>query len=473
MKFVPFVFLPSLVGAALPPGPGPFGNEIIAQPVPGALEFVNPKVCEVNPSHNNSNATNAIQSAIDKCGDLAGGGVVLIESSLVLYTASLWLKSNLTLRVAGKLVGTATGYGNKTDPTNTNATDAPVVYTRRNSEMMWAHAGLVNGGRCVRLKDPLAGWDDCAEWSVLENVVLDGGGTLDANAQGWFLDGQDDFESAWRPMMLDLLWVRGLTIRDLEITRPGYWTVHPTFSDNVRVENNSIITTGSNTDGCDPDSCWNVYIARNTFDNGDDCIAIKAGRDWSGLMVNISTRNVLAEQNYYLKGHGVSIGSETSGWVTNVTIRDSELDGTAKAVRIKSMRGRGGGVADVVYRNLTGVVEDAISLSLNYHEADPTNDTATPEIRDVVVADLDLRVTDDGSGTRALYSSSNYMECLGLNDSIISNIAFANVKVALDASDADDLDASCQYCTGIYDDDTDPSPCFNATSFSSFSTSSS
>jgi polygalacturonase len=65
------------------------------------------------------------------------------------------------------------------------------------------------------------------------------------------------------------------------------------------VLNNSIITTGSNTDGCDPDSSWNVYIARNHFSTGDDCIAIKAGRDWSGRMVNISTRNVLAEENFF------------------------------------------------------------------------------------------------------------------------------------------------------------------------------
>jgi len=52
--------------------------------------------------------------------------------------------------------------------------------------MRWAHAGLLNAGRCRRLKDPLVGWDDCAEWSTLENVAIEGGGLLDANAQGWY-----------------------------------------------------------------------------------------------------------------------------------------------------------------------------------------------------------------------------------------------------------------------------------------------
>jgi polygalacturonase len=55
-------------------------------------------------------------------------------------------------------------------------------------------------------------------------------------------------------MMLDLLWVDGLTIKDMKIRRPGYWTVHPTFSNNVRVTGNSIVTdlvhSGTNTDGC-------------------------------------------------------------------------------------------------------------------------------------------------------------------------------------------------------------------------------
>ena len=53
---------------------------------------------------------------------------------------------------------------------------------------------------------------------------------------------------------------------------------------------------------------------------------------------------MLAEKNFFQKGHGVSIGSETSGWIRNITIRDSKLDGTNLAVRIKTMRGRGGGV---------------------------------------------------------------------------------------------------------------------------------
>jgi len=234
--------------------------------------------------------------------------------------------------------------------------------------------------------------------------------------------------------MLDLLWVDGLAVRDLHIRRPGYWTVHPTFSNNVVVSNNSIITTGSNTDGCDPDSSWNVLIVGNTFSTGDDCIAIKAGRDWSGRMVNISTVNVLATRNYFLKGHGVSIGSETSGWVKNVTISDSRLHGTNLAVRIKTSRGRGGGVEDVLYEGLTGSVISAISLSLNYEKPTPppTNVSATPVIRRIALRNLNLDAEAGRGG---------FLDCQGLEDSKIQGIVFDNVRVTGATSQ------SCNLCS--------------------------
>ena len=273
-----------LAMGALPPGPGPFSQVIMSQPVVGAPRgsthdgWKTGKLCDVSKAPysavDKSNATAVLQQAINDCGNLPGGGTVLVPAPLMLFTASLWLQSNLTFRVEknAALVGTATGSGKTPESIN----DAPLTYTRRGCTMMTAHAGFLNGGRCVKYKDPLVGWDDCAEWTKLSNVVIEGGGTLDANGDDWYLIYSKNHDGSTRPMMLDLLWVDGLTVRDMNVRRPGFWTVHPTFSNNVRVTGNSIITTGSNTDGCDPDSSWNVYIAHNTFSTGDDCIAIKA-----------------------------------------------------------------------------------------------------------------------------------------------------------------------------------------------------
>jgi len=456
-----FCGLCALAFAASPPGPGPFGNVVLAQPVSGAQRaqkidgWKEGKVCEIDEGQNNTNATEALQAAIDDCGDREEGGTVLVRNSLHLWSASLWLRSNLTFRVeeGSSVTSTATGVGKKTDPSNVNCTDAPIVYTRRESIMMDAHAGFLNAGRFL---------SDDGKWTTLENVVVEGGGLLDADGDAWYDKSDPDFVTQMRPMMLDLLWVRGLTIRDVQLRRPGFWTVHPTFCDNVVVANNSIVTYGSNTDGCDPDSCWNVYIAGNDFDNGDDCIAVKAGRDASGREVNISTRNVLAEFNHFKSGHGVSIGSETSGWVLDVVIRNSILDGTNKAVRIKSARGRGGGVRNATYSNLTGSVKYAVSLSLDYEgDLPPTNDSATPEIHDVIVRDLDLVVTESDKAADTFSSSSsepNDLECIGLSDSPITGVTFRNVKVA--AAESSTLDTKCTYCFGTSDDDSDPTPCF-------------
>jgi hypothetical protein len=184
------------------------------------------------------------------------------------------------------------------------------------------------------------------------------------------------------------------------------------------VINNSILTTGSNTDGCDPDSSWNVYIAENDFSTGDDCIAIKAGRDWSGRMVNISTQNVLAERNRFHAGHGVSIGSETSGWVRNVTFRNSTLHGTNWAVRIKSARGRGGGVEDVLYEDFYGVADSGVQLTLNYEKDVPeTNVSATPTLRRITVRNMDVSV------------DSAALDCEGLGESPVAGITFQNVTI--------------------------------------------
>jgi len=431
---------PQVSTGAAPPGKAPFAEIILPQPVPGAARAFSKdgwkkgKLCDVSaPPYSvktGTNATAALQKAIDDCGDSMEGGTVLVPSGYVLTTASLWLKSNLTLRVESG----ATLLGSHL------VGDAPIVYARRNALMTWAHAGFLNGGRCQKLKDPLVGWDDCAEWSKLENVVIEGGGTLDANGDFWYDKKNPPCDSNARPMMLDLMWIDGLTVRDMHIRRPGYWTIHPTFSNNVRVVGNDVLTYGSNTDGCDPDSTWNVYISQNRFSTGDDCIAIKAGRDWSGIMVNISTQNVLAERNYFLKGHGVSIGSETSGWIRNVTIRDSELDGTNLAVRLKTMRGRGGGIQDILYQNLTGKVISGLQLTLNYHDTQPTNWTATPELNGITIKDVHVKASDSS------------LECNGLSDSEIHGITFENVVVTGASKE------SCSYCKIKFDSQTSPKP---------------
>ena len=340
---------------------------------------------------NFTNNTLAIQEAIDACGDRAEGGTVTIGSggTDVFLSNPIWLRSNLTLRIeeGATLQALPAGGDISSDPLAW-----PWVYTRREGTMKFAYSGFVNGARCTKMKSPLVGWDDCEAWGdKLHNVVLEGPGTIDGDGAKWIASDQGNL----RPTLLDLLWIDGLTVRsnlslsdlslslsflvlsipdrtdtrvhsfpfarslvcsrtsftcrvlprsspctrthctqlrNLRLRRPAFWTTMPAFCNNVRMTGMDVVTDGANTDGVDPDSTWNMYIAENTISSGDDCVAIKAGRDWSGRMVNISTRNVLIEANDFRAGHGVSIGSETSGWIQDVVIRDSNMSGTDRCV---------------------------------------------------------------------------------------------------------------------------------------------
>lgn len=413
---------------------------------------------------NMSNGTSVLQRAIDACGDLPNGGTVLVPRGMVVLTGSVWLRSNLTLRVEGTLLGTATG----STASLASVGDAPMVYTRRNSLMVTAHAGLLNGGRCKRMKQPPLGGDDCADWTKLSNVVIEGAGTgtLDGNGDDWYKIFAKRFPERknLRPVLLDLLWVDGLTIRDLRITRPGYWTVKPTFCSNVVVENNTIDTwnehhAGSNTDGVDIDSSWNCWIGLNRFSTGDDCISFKAGRDWSGRLVNISTANVLAERNQIIKGHGITIGSETAAWVRNITVRDSDFGGADLAVRIKTERGRGGGAEDIMYENLHGATQGGIQLTSNYDPGLPaTNLSATPVIRRITLRN----VTAHTNGcTGPLISSTPVcaLSCEGLSDSPIQEVIFDGVRVVAPPGSGGDRQ-HCSMCH-VFGSDSWPSPCTN------------
>src|SRR5262249_16228061 len=144
------------------------------------------------------------------------------------------------------------------------------------------------------------------------------------------------------------------------------WFLNPVLCENVIIRNVHTQGHGPNNDGCDPECSRNILIEGCTFDAGDDCIAIKSGRDNDGRRINVPTENVLIRTWTMLDGHGgVVLGSEITGGIRNVLAEHCEMDSPhlQRALRIKSNSLRGGFVENVLFRNIhVGQVANEVFL---------------------------------------------------------------------------------------------------------------
>ncbi|KAA0158576.1 hypothetical protein FNF27_08279 [Cafeteria roenbergensis] len=385
------------------------GAALVAAGVLVAATATASRVCSVQDFGAKPNTgtaqTAAIQAAIDACsGDTAGEVVLpLLPEGGNWTSGSLFLNSNLVFRIApGAALLGSTSMDNETYPT---------VYTRVAGTMGFAPASLLNGARCQDLSgyDPAKVGDQCKRWNKLSNVVITGAASsqdpserpaLGASPGAGIIDGQG--EGWWqhldfRPTLLGLLWIDGLTLSDLYLTRSPFWTVHPLFSSNVLADGLTVRTSGPNTDGFDPDSCANVTLQRSDLSCGDDVVAIKSGKNEDGRAVGIPTTNVTVRDCAFGLGHGLSIGSETSGNVTDVRIQRVTMTGTQRGVRVKSGKGRGGVVANILYEDmqLQGV-GTPVSISQLYTK--PTSPGPAPEFRSITVRNLTSVDSPAGSG---------------------------------------------------------------------------
>jgi polygalacturonase len=145
--------------------------------------------------------------------------------------------------------------------------------------------------------------------------------------------------------------------------------MHPLLCTNVTIRGVEVISHGPNNDGCDPESCQDVLIENCLFDTGDDCIAIKSGRNADGRRIGVPSENLIIRNCTMRDGHaGVAIGSEISGSCRNVFIEDCEMSSPnlTCALRLKSNAARGGVLENIFMRNVNiGVVKDSV-LQINF-----------------------------------------------------------------------------------------------------------
>eukprot|EP01018_Ginkgo_biloba_P027575 Gb_23151 [translate_table: standard] len=263
----------------------------------------------------------------------------------------------------------------------------------------------------------------------LRDVVITGyNGTIDGQGHGWWRKYRQKQMNHTRGLLVQFMWCSDIEITNITLRNSPFWTLHPYDCTNVIISGLTILAPidAPNTDGIDPDmlrigqssylrkrrkysqltlegggtimpsapflvvySCQNVVIEKCYISVGDDCIAIKSGWDQYGIAygrpsANIIIRNVILHSRV---SAGISIGSEMSGGVSNVTVENILVWQSRRGVRIKTSPGRGGYVQQISYRNLTfDTLRVGIVIKTDYgeHPDEKYDPKALPKVENLI-----------------------------------------------------------------------------------------
>jgi polygalacturonase len=363
-----------------------------------------------------TDCTEAFRKAIDACSQAAGGKVVVPAG--VYLTGAIHLKSNVDLDLAS---GATIRFS--TDPKSY----LPVVFTRyEGTEVMNYSPFIYALGQ--------------------ENIAITGEGTLDGQGSHaiWYswkripdpnkLVAMGDHSVPvehrifgeghhLRPYFIQPIRCKNVLIKGVRIVDSPMWVMTPLYCTNVTIEGVTVDTQGPNTDGCDPDSCTDVLIKDCHFSDGDDCIAIKSGRDVDGRRVNIPSRNIVIQNCVFKDGHGgVTVGSETSGGVENVFAEDCHFDSPNLdiAMRLKTGMTRGGFIRNIYIRNCA-VKSARTGIGMTMRYPGTLDGLATPVIRDI-----DIRNCTFARLSRQPIIIEGFSDSVRITDVTIANCIFPN-----------------------------------------------
>jgi polygalacturonase len=382
-----------------------------------------------------TNCTQAIAKAIEACSQAGGGRVIVPRGNF--FTGAIHLKNNVNLRLDDQATLRFSNDPKHYLPvvfTRWEGTEcmnfSPLIYAFEQSNIAITGAGTLDGGA------------DCDHWWVWtngprscnrkpggpnqrddRNALMAMGDKGTPVAERIFGDGHFLRTQFIQPYRSTNVLIDGVTI----VNSP-MWEIHPVLCRNVIVRGVNISTHGPNNDGCDPESSSDVLIENCTFDTGDDCIAIKSGRNADGRRVNQPCENLIIRDCTMKDGHGgVSIGSEASGNVRNVLVERCRMSSPnlQRALRIKSNTHRGGVIENVVFRDVTvgEVAEAVVEVDFNYEEG--AGGPFTPVVRNVNVGGVKSRSSKHAVYLRGFPSAP--IRDIHLSGCDFENVAQANV----------------------------------------------
>lgn len=273
--------------------------------------------------------TKEIQRAIDLCGK--GDTVYIPEGTFI--TGAICLKSDMTLYLekGARLVGSS------------DVKDFPIMGYPYEGLDQLCYASLIN-----------------TDSAPHENITIAGEGIIDANGKALF-DAEMSTESTIkRGRAVCIRNTKGVTIRGVEIRQSPAWCLHLIYCKNVLIENVKVHTKFDeqgnkygmhNCDGIDVDSCRDVKIINSLISSQDDCISVKSGKNREGRRAGIPSQNILIENCVFKSGFGVAVGSEMSGGVEDVFVKNCTFENVYSIASIKAIRGRGAYIRNVHYEN--------------------------------------------------------------------------------------------------------------------------
>jgi exo-poly-alpha-galacturonosidase len=341
--------------------------------------------------------TTAIQAAINAC---TNGGTVYIPKGNFI-SGALFLKSNMTLYIekGAVLKGVAT-------PEDY----LPMILNRFEGWEMKTYASLLNAG--ILNRD--------GSYNV-KNLRITGGGTISGGGKKlgstmWTTGGERT-----RGRLICLMNCQDVSISNLTITEPPSWTIHYIYSNNISCHDLKVITLNiRNGDGIDPDSSTDSYIFNCSFDTGDDCIAIKSGKNPEGFFIAKPTKNVRITDCDFIRGHGISIGSEMSGGVSDVLVQDCKAGALLNGMQIKGTKERGGYVRNVTVENCQ-LLKITVFSKLNYNN-DGEGAPKPPIFENFVFKNIDL---SQASVKEPVININGFKDPKHL----LKNVEFTNIKM--------------------------------------------
>lgn len=335
--------------------------------------------------------TEAFKKAIEACSKNGGGRVIVPVGTFL--TGAIYLKSNVNLHLADSARILF----------STDAKDYPIVFSH------WEGVECMNYSALIYANGE-------------QNIAVTGNGTLDGNAAlsnwwGWVYGKKPDpnqspgrsrlqslmhqktdpktrvFGDGWylRPNMFQVINCKNIRVSDVKLLNSPMWFINPVLSENITIEKIQAISHGPNTDGCDPESCKNVLIKNCVFDTGDDCIAIKSGRDEDGRRLGRPAENHIIEGCDMKDGHGgVGIGSEISGGARNIYAINCTMDSPNldRILRLKTSSSRGGIIENVFMKDIKVGTYKSEAISFNMFYENPGD--FMPTIRNIWVENVNV-----------------------------------------------------------------------------------